>query len=157
MIMRGDSLGAVFKLLLALHLLFAVFAIGPLVHAATTAGRGVRHGDAAATAASARMLRIYSYASVLVVLAGFALLPVKFHGQKVGEFSDLWVWLSLLLWAAGVAIVLALVVPALGRVGALLGGGQSAAPMTARVAAGGGVVGIIFAVIVFLMVYRPGG
>ena len=47
-----------FKLLFALHLLFANFAIGPLVHAATTAGRGVRTGDAAATAGSARMLRI---------------------------------------------------------------------------------------------------
>ena len=60
------------KLVFALHLLFAIFAIGPLVHAATTAGRGVRRGDGAATAASARMLRIYSYASVLVVLAGGA-------------------------------------------------------------------------------------
>ncbi|HEY2273685.1 MAG TPA: hypothetical protein VGH30_12980 [Jatrophihabitantaceae bacterium] len=145
-----------FKLFLALHLLFAVFAIGPLVHAATTAGRAVRQGDAAAAASSARMLRIYSYASVLVVVLGFAVLGMKFHGQKVGDFSDLWVWLSLVLWAAGVAIVLALLVPALAKVGSLLGSGQSASSMTARVAAGGGIVGVIFAVIVFLMVYRPG-
>ena len=91
-----------FKLLLALHLLFAIFAIGPLVHAATTAGRGVRNGDAAATASSARMLKIYSYVSVLVVIVGMALMSVDSpfqKGQKVGEISDLWIWLSLVLWA----------------------------------------------------------
>ena len=41
-----------FKFLLALHLLFAIFAIGPLVQAATTAGRAVRKADAATAAAS---------------------------------------------------------------------------------------------------------
>ena len=50
----------------ALHLLFAIFVIGPLVHAATTAGRGVRTGNGAATTSSARVLKIYSYASVPV-------------------------------------------------------------------------------------------
>ena len=87
-----------FKLLLGLHLLFAIFAIGPLVHAATTAGRGVRKGDAAATAASARMLKIYSYASVLVVIVGHGAMSIDSpfqKGKKVGEFSDLWIWLSL--------------------------------------------------------------
>ncbi|MDT4971021.1 MAG: hypothetical protein QOG22_1164, partial [Pseudonocardiales bacterium] len=33
---------------------------------------------------------------------------------------------------------------------------ESAASLTGRVAAAGGVVGIVFAVIVFLMVYQPG-
>lgn len=149
-----------FKFLLGLHLLFAIFAIGPLVHAATTAGRAVRTGDAAAAAASARMLRIYSYASVLVVIAGLALMSVNspfVKGQKVGEFSDVWIWLSLLLWLVAVAIVLAVIVPALTKATALVGEQQSASSLTARVAAGGGIVGLIFAVIVFLMVYRPGG
>ena len=39
---RLASLAPMVKFLLALHLVFAVFAIGPLVHAATTAGRGIR-------------------------------------------------------------------------------------------------------------------
>jgi hypothetical protein len=150
----------VFKLLLGLHLLFAIFAIGPLVHAATTAGRGVRTGDAAATAASARMLKIYSYVSVLVVIVGMALMSVDSpfqKGQKVGEISDLWIWLSLVLWVAGIAVVLAVIVPALSKVTAQIGKQQSVVTLTGRVAAAGGVVGVIFAVIVFLMVYRPGG
>jgi hypothetical protein len=149
----------VFKLLFALHLLFAIFAIGPLVHAATTAGRGVRTGDAAATASSARLLKIYSYASVLVVLVGLALMSVDSpyeKGEKVGEIGDTWIWLSLLLWIGAIGIVLGVVVPTLTKVTERIGRQESVVTLTARVAAAGGAVGIMFAVIVFLMVYRPG-
>lgn len=147
-----------FQLLLALHLLVAVFAIGPLVHAATTAARGVRTGDGAATASSARMVRIYSYASLLVVVLGFALMSLDSpHGTgKVGEFGQTWIWLSLLLWLVAVALGLGLVAPTLGTATERIAEQESVVALTARVAAGGGVVGVIFAVIVFLMVYQPG-
>jgi len=52
-----------------------------------------------------------------------------------------------------VALVLAVIVPTLDRAS---GSAEAAAPLTARVAATGGIVGVIFAVIVFLMVYQPG-
>ena len=150
-----------FKILLALHLLFAVFAIGPLVHAATTAGRGVRTGDGAATAGSARLLRIYGYASVLVVLLGLGLMnaTLPFRGSggaKAGDFGDLWIWLSLVLWVVALGVVLGLLVPTLEKATTEIAAGQPVATLTGRVAAGGGVVGLIFAGIVFLMVYRPG-
>lgn len=145
------------KLLLALHLVFAVFAIGPLVHAATTAGRGIRRGDAAATAASARMLRIYAYVSVLVIVAGFGLMSQKEHGKKLAEFGDTWIWVSLVLWALAIALVLLVAVPTLTKATTMIGQEASVVSLTARVAATGGIVGIIFAVIVVLMVYRPGG
>ena len=145
-----------FKLLLAIHLLFAIFAIGPLAHAATTAARGVRKSDPAATAASVRMLRVYSWASVLVVVAGAALMSVKRNGEKVGEFSDLWIWLSLVLWLVSVVLILTVAVPALTRVTRQLGEGAAVSTMTGRIAAIGGIVGVLFAAIVFLMVYRPG-
>ena len=80
------SLGNVVKLVFALHLLFAIFAIGPLVHAATTAGRGVRTGNGAATAASARMLKIYSYASVLVIIAA-CFLPWAYFPDLNKDFT----------------------------------------------------------------------
>lgn len=148
------------NLLLSLHVLFAVFAIGPLVHAATTAGRGIRTGDAAATASAARMLKMYSYASVLVVLLGMGLMSMDDpdrKGHKIAQFGDTWVWLSLVLWVLAVALSLGVVVPSLTRATAVIGGGAAAGALTARVAAAGGVIGVVFAVIVFLMVYRPGG
>jgi hypothetical protein len=143
-------------LLLALHLLFAIFAVGPLVHAATTAGRGVRRGDGAATAASARMLRIYAYVSVLVIIAGGALMSQKRHGRRLADFGDTWIWLSLVLWAVAIALVLGVVVPTLTKVTQAIERQESVVSRTAVVAASGGLVGVIFAVIVFLMAYRPG-
>lgn len=143
-------------LLLALHLLFAVFAVGPLVHAATTAGRGVRTGNAAATASSARVLRIYAYVSVVVILVGFALMQQKRRGAKLGDIGDTWVWLSIVLWALAIGLVLAVLVPTLDKAGKLIADEGSVVALTARVAAAGGVVGLLFAAIVVLMVYRPG-
>jgi hypothetical protein len=145
-----------FKLLLALHVLFAVFAIGPLAHAVTTAGRGIRNGDASATAAAARTARVYAYASVVVVLIGFGLMSVKRNGRAVGEFGDLWIWLSAALWLLAVIIALGAIVPALDDVTERIGKQESVVAVTARVSALGGAVAVIFGVIVFLMVYRPG-
>jgi uncharacterized membrane protein len=145
------------KFLLAAHLVLAVFAVGPLVHAATTAGRGVRTGDGAATASASRMLRIYSYVSVLVVVAGLGLMSQKRNGQTLGEFGDTWVWLSLVLWLVAVGLVLGVAVPTLDKATEQIAAEESVVSLTARVAASGGLVGILFLVIVVLMVYRPGG
>jgi uncharacterized membrane protein len=148
-----------FKLLLALHLLTAVFAIGPLVAVATTAGRGLRQGDAGATASSARLLRIYSYASVVVVILGFALMSTtsSFTHKRTADIGDTWIWLSLVLWAVSIALVFVVLEPALRRGGELIASGEPTAAIVGRTAAAGGVVGLIYAAIVFLMVYRPGG
>lgn len=143
----------------ALHVLFAIFTIGPLVHAATTAARGIRTGDDTVTASSSRLLKIYSYASVGVVIFGFGLMSAdnKYRpGEKVATFGEPWLWVSTLLWVVAVALVLAVLVPTLDRATRSIGAQQSVVSLTGRVAAVGGVVAVIFAVVVFLMVYRPG-
>ena len=148
-----------FKILLALHLLFAIFAIGPLVHGASTAARGVRTGDGAATAGAARMLKIYAYASVIVVVLGFGLMSAKAPwnpDQDVATFGETWIWLSVLLWLVAMGLVLGLVVPMLERATKRIAAEESVAALTGRVAAGGGLVALIFVTIVFLMVYQPG-
>jgi uncharacterized membrane protein len=146
----------VFKILLALHIVVAIFVVGPLAHAAKTAGRGVRKGDAALTADAARLLRVYSAVSLLVVVLGFGLMSVKRHGKTVADFGDTWIWLSLVLWVAAVGVVHALLVPTLNRVTTAIKNEESVVGQTLRVALIGGVVGALFVVIVFLMVYRPG-
>jgi uncharacterized membrane protein len=149
-----------FKLLLVLHLLAAIFAVGPLVGAATTASRALRTSDAAAATSAARMIRLYSYVSVVVVVVGMGLMSQKApwdSSEEVGQIGDTWIWLSLLLWAAAMAVSLGLLAPSLTKAAAEIGGGGSAGGQVARVAAAGGVVGLSFAVIVVLMVYQPGG
>jgi uncharacterized membrane protein len=149
-----------FKILLALHLLTAIFAIGPLVGAATTAARGLRNGDAAATGSAARTLTIYGYASVVVVVLGMGLMSSTspYTHAKVADMGDVWIWLSLLLWLVSLGLLFGLTVPALKQATTTLGSGtaDAAKALTGKVAASGGLIGLVYAVIVFLMVYRPG-
>jgi uncharacterized membrane protein len=149
----------VFKLLLFLHLLAAIFAVGPLVGAATIASRALRTSDAAAAVSAARTIRLYSYVSVVVVILGMGLMSQKApwdKSQDVAEFGDTWIWLSLLLWVAAMAVALAVLAPTLTRAAAVIGGTGSARGLVGRVAAAGGVIGLLYAAIVVLMVYQPG-
>jgi len=148
-----------FKIMLALHLLTAIFAIGPLVGAATTASRGLRKADASATGNAARTLTVYGYASLVVVIFGFGLMSAKAPWDKskhVAEFSEPWIWISVILWLCTLALIFGLVVPALKQATAAIGSGSSVDQLTGRVAAGGGVVALIYVAIVVLMVYQPG-
>jgi Predicted integral membrane protein (DUF2269) len=150
----------VFKLLLFLHLLAAIFAVGPLVAAAATASRALRTSDAAAATSAARMIRLYSYVSVVVVILGMGLMSQDAPGpgsEEVAKIGDTWIWLSLLLWVCAMALSLGLLAPSLTKASAEIGGSGSAQSSVGRVAAAGGVIALIYAVIVLLMVYRPGG
>jgi uncharacterized membrane protein len=138
-------------LLLALHILFAIFAVGPLVGAAGAAARGIRAGDASAVAGSARTIRLYGYLSIVVALLGMGLVQPKWHAK----FSYPWVWISLLLYLAALALSLAVLAPSLRRAAGRLTDGVDARADAGRAAAVGGVIALLFAVIVFLMVYQP--
>jgi hypothetical protein len=149
-----------FKIMFALHLVFVIFTIGPLVHATTTATRGLRRADPAAAATSARTTRIYAYASILAIVFGFALMSSTspFTHTAVAQFSEAWIWLSLVLWVVAAGLALAVTAPALSTAAKqITNGKRSAGAPTARVAASGGAVGVILLAVVFLMVYQPGG
>ena len=75
---------------------------------------------------------------------------------KVAEFGDLWIWLSVVLWAVAVGLTLFVAVPTLEKATETIRAEGSVVTLTGRVAAVGGVVGLIFAGIVVLMVYQPG-
>ena len=149
-----------YKLFLFLHLLAAIFAVGPLVGAATTASRALRPPDADAATSAARTIRIYSYASVVVVLLGFGLMSAQApwdSSQHVAEIGDSWILLSIVFWGASIAVSLGGLVPALERAAATITEGGAVSTLTGRVAVFGGVTGLLYAAIVLLMVYRPGG
>ncbi len=149
-----------FKLLLFLHLLAAIFAVGPLVGAATTASRALRTPDADAARSAARTIRLYSYVSVVVVVLGMGLMSTKApwdSSQHVAEIGDSWILLSIVFWACSVAITLGGLVPALNHAATTITEGGSVSTLTGRVAAFGGATGLLYAGIVLLMVYQPGG
>ncbi|UQX89452.1 hypothetical protein M6D93_05455 [Jatrophihabitans telluris] len=139
-------------LLETLHIVFAIFAIGPLVHAATTAARGIKAADANAVASSARTVKIYGYLSVVVAILGVGLVQPRYDHS----FGDTWVWTALVLWFVASGLVFSLILPNLQGAATALRNGSSAANLAGRVAAGGGIVALLYVAIVVLMVYKPG-
>lgn len=146
----------VYALLLALHLLTAVFLVGPAALAAMTSPRLVRAGDSTGLRAAARSTRLYTLGSLLTVVLGSALVAVSGDGTSEWSMGDLWVSASYALWFVAVALVLLVVVPAQEAAAEALEGGQDAASSAGRIAAGAGVAALCWAAIVVLMVYKPG-
>jgi uncharacterized membrane protein len=134
--------------LVTLHVLAAVFVVGPLIGAAMMAPGRLRKGDAGGLRTAARLVRLYGWLSLVVVLLGAA---------AARSFGPLWIWLSTLLYVAALGVIVAAAVPTLDRAARRLAAGEAAEELQARVGALVGTVALLFAAIVVLMVRRPGG
>lgn len=142
------------KILLTLHLIAVVFLIGPLAAAGTRGIRLTRAGDVAGLRGTARLVTIYGWASLAVLVFGLSLVQGRDRGVHVA-FGDGWVIASLILFVLAFALVIGVLRPALNRAIALAEGGQSSAGLAGRVAASSGVISLLYLALVVLMVYQP--
>ncbi|MBI1758422.1 MAG: DUF2269 family protein [Actinobacteria bacterium] len=139
------------RFLLLLHLITAIFIVGPLAMAAMTAGRYARSGEPTALRATARSVTIFGWSSLAVAVLGFGAIP----GNDEASFSAIWVQASATLYLVAFAITMAMLVPALRRAATQAEAGEATAPLAGRLAALGGVISLLFVAITALMVYRP--
>lgn len=142
------------ELLSVLHVLTAVFLVGPMAMLPMTAMRAVRAGNGPMVAVLGRSTQVFSLASLVVALLGFGVLGVegKDRGWTVGTG---WVLASIVCYVVALALTLALVVPALRAAAEDLiasGDGRRAYP---RIAAGSGIATLLLIAVVVLMVWRP--
>jgi uncharacterized membrane protein len=147
----------VHNFLLSLHLIAAVFFIGPVAAAGPAIARATRAGDVGAVESSARMMRIYGYGSLLVALFGLGLVQKKWHA----EFGDTWVWLSLVLFMVALGVIVGVALPALEQLVAALRGGSADSSDRVKAALGkvmgaSSVASVAYVVIIVLMVTKPG-
>ena len=140
--------------LLSLHLIAAVFFIGPVAAAGPAVARATRAGDVGAVESSARMMRIYGYGSLLVALFGLGLVQKKWHA----EFGDTWVWLSLVLFVVALGVIVGLALPAVGQLVEAMRGGAAdkVKPALGKVMGASSVASVAYVVIIVLMVTKPG-
>lgn len=140
--------------LLSLHIITAVFLIGPVAAAGPAIARATRAGDVGAVESSARMMRIYGYGSLLVALFGLGLVQKKWGAQ----FGDTWVWLSLALFVVALAAIVAVAVPAQEDLAEALrsGAADKAKSALGKVMGGSSLASIAYVVIIVLMVTKPG-
>ncbi|WP_329299898.1 DUF2269 family protein [Streptomyces sp. NBC_00659] len=125
------------KFLLAVHVIAAIVAIGPVTVAASmfppAARKVLQAPDDASALATARLLhricQVYAVAGVVVPVFGFA------TASDMGVLGDTWLIVSIALTAAAAVVLAALVLPRQSailegaeKVGVQQGGGEAALP-----------------------------
>lgn len=139
------------NLVVSLHVLAAVFLLGPLVFATSATPRAIRTGGADTLRFLARTSRLYAYGSILVLVLGASQVQSKYGYH----WSQLWVWLSTALFVVAFALLTALVLPAQRRALAALEGDGDASRQLPVINAAAGLAALSFGAIVFLMIYQP--
>lgn len=153
-----------------LHVVSAVFIVGPMAILPMTAMRAVRAGQAGQVQVLARSTQIFSLLSLLVVVFGFGILGFTTHDTKI---TTGWVLSSLILYVIALGLTLFLVVPTMQRaadelaaVGATAptgapggAGGDAAGPATRpgypAIAMGSGIASLLLVAVVVLMTWKP--
>lgn len=159
------------KFLLAVHVLAAIVAIGPVAVAASMFPPSARKALAEPTDARAlstvqvlhRICQVYATVGVVVPVFGFA------TAQNMGVLGDTWLIVSIALTALAAVVLGALVLP---RQAALMegivdtktktdtdtdtGAGGTARRATARLAMVTGLFNLLWATVTILMIVRPG-
>jgi uncharacterized membrane protein len=147
------------KLLLSLHVLAAIIAVGPVTVAASMFPPAVRRAEGDATAATAlstvallhRICRVYARVGVAVPVLGLA------TALAMGVLGDGWLVTSIALTAAAAGVLLAFVLP---RQDELVGQLAEQRPVdrrsTVQLAMFTGVFNLLWATVTVLMIVRPG-
>ncbi|MGW7378558.1 hypothetical protein [Streptomyces sp. NPDC054794] len=142
------------KFLLAVHVLAAIVAVGPVTVAASMFPPAVRRALASPDDARAvetvallhRICRVYALVGVVVPVFGFA------TASDMGVLGDAWLGVSIALTAVAALVLLALVLP---RQSALVEGGGTR-EATVRLAMFTGLFNLLWAIVTVLMIVRPG-
>ncbi|WP_298227086.1 DUF2269 family protein [Gryllotalpicola sp.] len=145
-----------FTLLVTLHVLFAVFVIGPLAVIPHLSLRFARNRQADQVRSIATLTTVFSWASVIVFVLGFGAL--SFDTESGVGFGQLWVWLSIVLYLAAFALAFFVVVPSMKTAATEIEAnpeGTGKPTGYGALTATAGVVSVLLLAIVVLMALRP--
>ncbi|MFI1311501.1 DUF2269 family protein [Streptomyces albidoflavus] len=150
------------KLFLSLHVLAAILAIGPITVAASMFPRLARTAPTAETPALLhKICRSYAYVGAAVPVLGIA------TGAALGVLSDAWLVVSIVLTGVAAGLLVAVILPGQGELlegaegaeggeGAVAVTGEERRAAARKLAMTTGVFNLLWAVVVVLMIVRPG-
>jgi uncharacterized membrane protein len=146
-------------LFVTLHVVAAVFLVGPMAILPMTGLRAIRAGQPALAKTLARSTFVTSLLSLLVVLFGFAALGMSDPKDNF-SIATPWIWISLLAYLVALALILFLVVPALNKAAARPQPDAASASVSSEggygsIAAGSGIASLLLVLVVVLMVWKP--
>ena len=141
-------------LLTVLHVVGAVFLVGPMAILPMSGLRALRTGDARQVSALTKSTYVFSLLSLLVVVFGFGAMSLADDRLHL-SITTPWILISLILYAIALLLNLFLVVPALRTAHEGIGNGSDARAGYGRIAAGSGIVALLLVAVVVLMVWKP--
>ncbi len=166
----GGVNSGIYKFLLVLHILSAIVGLGGVMlnglYGAQTRQRPGPSGRAVLEA-NTFVSEIATY--VIYAMGVFGILLVV-ASDEVWKFSQTWLWLALVLYAAAIGISHAVMRPSAARIRELMVEMEQGPPPTGgpppqvaeiqemgrRLAIGGPILSINVVVILFLMIWKPG-
>jgi hypothetical protein len=142
------------KLLLAIHVLAAIIAIGPVTVAASMYPAATRRADLPTLRTLHRICRVYAALGVVVPVFGLA------TATSLDVLGDTWLLISIALTALAAAVLALLVLPGQAAVLAALpeqpAGNPHLGAQAGRLGMSTGIFNLLWAVVVVLMIVRPG-
>jgi hypothetical protein len=143
------SVVVVTKVLLSLHVLAAILAVGPVTVAASMFPAAVRRGRTEHVRLLHRICRVYAAIGVAVPLFGFA------TAGSLGVLGDTWLVVSIVLTALAAAVLVFQVLPGQAK---LLAPAEGAVltRVTTRLGMHTGIFNLLWATVTVLMIVRPG-
>ena len=146
-----------------LHVMSAVFIVGPMAILPMTGMRAVRAGQGSQVAVLAKSTAVFTWLSLLVVFFGFGVMGLS-SAKDHFSMTTPWILSSAVLYLAAFGLSLFLVVPAMRSAAARLqdssaiAGSAGDAPKSkeySRIALGSGLASLLLVVVVVLMVWKP--
>jgi uncharacterized membrane protein len=160
-------------LLNILHVVTAVFIVGPMAILPMTGMRAIRAGNAGQVLTLAKSTFVLSLASLAVVIFGFGAMSLADERFNLSVTTP-WILISIVLYIIALIVSLAMVVPIMRRAGHRLqeaenapAGATGTSPAKGSSAAGSsmseysliamssGISAVLLLVIVILMVWKP--
>jgi hypothetical protein len=135
------------KVLLSLHVIAAIVAVGPVTVAASMFPPAVRAGRTEHLALLHRICRVYAAVGIAVPLFGFA------TASALGVLGDAWLITSIALTAAAAAVLVFQVLPGQEK---LLASSDGTVAVRTRLAMQTGIFNLLWATVTVLMIVRPG-
>jgi hypothetical protein len=135
------------KLLLSIHVLAAILAIGPVAVAASMFPAAVRRATEPDTLRTLhRICRVYAAVGIAVPVFGLA------TASSLGVLGDAWLIVSIVLTAIAAAVLILLILPRQNRL--LTASDDRKAP--AMLGMYTGIFNLLWATVTVLMIVRPG-
>lgn len=132
-----------------LHVVAAVFIVGPMAILPMSALRFIRAGHFDLVASLTKSTRLFTYLSLAVVVLGFGLMSMADPRYDL-SITTPWILISLVLYVAAFVLNMAVVLPALTRATT-----DANSDGYGRIAGGSGIVAVLLVAVTVLMVWKP--